>query len=118
MRSAHLTYEEGQRRGRPLLDKYGLQDWRFSIENLRNLECYPPGCLGYCDLEDKVIGIDWRIGRRFRQVMLHEIAHALRGVTGHDAHDEQWYDIASNLGCTFANLVSYFMALPPKGRTI
>ena len=82
------------------------------------LNVIPPGRLGYCDLEDKVIGIDWRIGRRFRQVMLHEIAHALRGVTGHDAHDEQWYDIASNLGCTFANLVSYFMALPPKGRTI
>src|SRR5258706_14912745 len=92
-----LIYDGGPA-GKALLKKHGLHDWRISVENLRNVmythEC-TGGLWGYCDLENKVIRIDWRVGRRFRQTMLHEIAHALVGKPG---HDKEWIKIAGDIG--------------------
>src|SRR6266568_4333748 len=63
---------------RKLLDKHGLHDWRVCVENLRNpmyvTKCGP--LLGFCDVVNKIIRIDCRYPRKFRQTLLHEIAHA------------------------------------------
>src|SRR4051812_26070220 len=101
-----LTYHEAQAKGQPLLAKYGLHDWQISLENCHNEAMYGAcvGCLGYCDLKNKVIRIDNGVGRQFRQTLLHEIAHALRGPGGHDM---EWINIADKLGCTFAHLRPY-----------
>jgi hypothetical protein len=62
------------------------------------------GFWGQCDFENNVIRIDWRIGRRFRQTMLHEIAHALVGKPG---HGEEWIKKAAEIGCTPNELWRY-----------
>jgi hypothetical protein len=97
-------------KGNALLDKHGLHDWRISFENLRNAMYAPNdgdrGFWGYCDFENKVIRIDWRVGRRFRQTMLHEIAHALVGKLG---HGEEWIKKAAEIGCTPNELWRYEM---------
>jgi len=94
--------------GNALLDKHGLHDWRISFENLRNAMYAPneedKGLWGQCDLENKVVRIDWRVGRRFRQTMLHEIAHALVGKPG---HGEEWIKKAAEIGCTPQKLSRY-----------
>jgi hypothetical protein len=65
--------------------------------------------LGYCDLKNKAIRISWDHGdRHFRQTLLHEIAHALRGVSGHDM---EWVEIADKLGCTHGHLLPYLLPL-------
>ena len=100
-----LRYKEIQEKSRTLLDKHGLKDWRVSVENLHNGfydKC--GGILGCVDIEKKTIRIDWRKPRSFRQTLLHEIAHALRGVPG---HDQEWIAIASKIGCTDAHLWPY-----------
>lgn len=99
---------EMELKGNALLDKHGLHDWCISFENLRNA-LYAPnegdrGFWGQCDFENKVIRIDWRIGRRFRQTMLHEIAHALVGEPG---HGEEWIKKAAEIGCTGKELYRY-----------
>lgn len=113
-----MTFQEAQAKARPLLAKYGLHDWQISLENLRNEAMYvKPGCLGYCDTKNKVIRIE-RIGvrRHFRQTLLHEIAHALRGASSHPGgHDMKWIEIADKLGCTFGHLLPY-MNLLEKSR--
>jgi hypothetical protein len=98
-----LGYEEVEAKTRPLLDKHGLQDWRVSVENLKKPE---QGCnlLGYCDFNAKTLRIGWNNPRQFRQTLLHEIAHVLRGIPG---HDKEWIEIASKLGCTDAHLIPY-----------
>jgi hypothetical protein len=82
---------------RSLLDRHGLTDWRVSIENLRT-EMYTAvsekGLLGYCCIPSKTIRLDWRVGRRFRQILLHEIAHALVGYPGHGA---EWLSAAKRI---------------------
>lgn len=100
-------------KGNALLDKHGLHDWRISFENLRNA-LYAPnegdrGFWGQCDFENKVIRIDWRIGRRFRQTMLHEIAHALVGKPGHGI---EWFRKAEEIGCTENELWRYRFDIP------
>jgi hypothetical protein len=100
-----LSYAKGQARGRKLLDKHYLHDWSISIENLRNAmyeQADGSGFWGYCDLATKTIRIDYRIGRRFRQVMLHEIAHALLKSGG---HNRAWVEVASDVGCSFHEIL-------------
>ena len=81
------------------------------MENLRNVMYtaqQEDGYWGYCDLQNKCIRIDWRIGKRLRQTVLHEIAHAVRGVPG---HDKEWCQIAERLGCTFPDLLPFLLRL-------
>jgi hypothetical protein len=99
-----MTDKEMMLKGRRLLDAHGLRDWRFDVQNLHNLSLYPCECHGICKIETKVIAIDWRVGREFRQTVLHEIAHALLGRPG---HGERWLAIADKIGCTFAHLLPY-----------
>jgi len=88
-------------KGRLLLDKYGLRDWQLTIETLEDRPDLP---LGLCDSDNRVIRIDRRVGREFRQVVLHEIAHALRGGPN---HDPEWIKIAKRIGCTSNHLMPY-----------
>ena len=104
----HNKTGEMEINGNALLDAHGLQDWRISFENLRNAVYAPNegdgGFWGQCDFVFKVIRIDYRIGRRFRQIMLHEIAHALVGQPG---HGEEWIKKAEEIGCTENQLWLY-----------
>jgi hypothetical protein len=105
---AHVDYHQAQTKARQLFDRHGLHEWRLSVENLRNPNLYPTkGCsfMGLCDHESKTIRIHFGIGTQFRQTLLHEIAHALRGPGA--GHDEQWSKIALDLGCTSRNLIQY-----------
>jgi hypothetical protein len=108
-----MTYHEAQAKALPLLAKYGLHGWRISLENLNAAIYVKPGCLGYCDTKNKVIRIEGRkSSRHFRQTLLHEIAHALRGASPHPGgHDMEWIEIAAKLGCTFGHLMPYMNAL-------
>lgn len=113
--SMSLRYDGGPV-GRALLDKHGLHDWRISVENLRNVMYtleHADGFLGQCDLENKVIRIDFGVGRRFRQTLLHEIAHALVGKPG---HGPEWIRVASDVGCTFNHLFPYVCKSLPLPR--
>jgi hypothetical protein len=105
-----MTLQDAEAKALPLLVKYGLHGWRISLENLRNERMYGPGAdnLGYCDLKNKTIRIDGSSACHFRQTLLHEIAHALRGVSGHDM---KWVEIADKLGCTFGHLLPYINLL-------
>jgi len=102
-----MEYDEMMARGRALLDKHGLHDWRFDVQNLRR----KPGLTsrdlwGGCDPDRKLIVVDWDVGRRFRQTVLHEIAHALVGGSG---HTEEWLKKAQEIGCTFNHLLDYWL---------
>ena len=92
-------------KGRALLDKHGLHDWRFDVQNLRR----KPGLTdedlwGGCIPEKKLIVVDWGVGRNFRQTVLHEIAHALAGTPD---HGREFLRVAKKIGCTFYRLSGY-----------
>lgn len=107
-----VSYQEAQSKGRKLLDKHGLHEWRISLENLRNTDMYgQDGIQGCCDFENRTIRIDNRIGRQFRQAMLHEIAHAL--TPADKSHGEEWLKKAGEIGCSFVHLLSYIPVRPP-----
>jgi hypothetical protein len=121
--------DEKLKLGRALLDKHGLHDWEIRVQNLGSgftilrygrKVC---GSRGLADAERKLILIDIAVGRDFRQVVLHEIAHALQGKPGarssEEAHDWEWIEIAWKIGCTKGNVDSYAInlaagGLPPK----
>lgn len=106
-----MDYKEANARARKLMDKHGLTDWRFSWENLRNpmyaTRDNPGGFWGVCDLAAKTIRLDYRCGRKFRQTLLHEIAHAKVGRPGH-GHD--WLAAADEVGIAFAEYLMWHMA--------
>jgi hypothetical protein len=102
-----MDYLEMMAAGRKLLDKHGLHDWRFDEQNLRRKPDLTSCDLwGGCIPKGKVIMVDWDVGRRFRQTVLHEIAHAL---TGEDDHTEEWLKKAQEIGCTFNHLRDYWL---------
>jgi len=107
-------------KARLLLDKHGLTDWRLSIENLPNANMHPKakidGHQRLCCSKEKVIRIHTGIGRQFRQTLLHEIAHVLRGESEVE-HDEKWLDIAEKTGCSLVHLWPYDLRLAEK-RTL
>jgi hypothetical protein len=113
------AYEKAKTDGQKLLDKHGLHDWRISIENLRNAMFtspeHPDGFWQYCDFDTKTIYIDYYVGRKFRQTMLHEIAHALVGKSG---HGEEWWNKAAEIGCTFISLFPYLYVLRHQAITL
>lgn len=94
--------------GRALLDRHGLTEWRFDIRNLRR---HKPGLdednedlWGGCIPEQRLIVVHESVGRQFRQVVLHEIAHAL---TGEGGHTKEWIEKARKIGCTAKRLSGY-----------
>jgi hypothetical protein len=102
-----MDYKTAKAAARKLLDKHGLHDWGFSWENLRNplfTHAHPEGLWGTCDLENMVIRVDYRVGRGFRQTVLHEIAHAKNGKSG---HGKDWIMIASDVGVSSVELLRY-----------
>jgi hypothetical protein len=101
--------------GRTLLDKHGLGEWTLDFQNLDY--DYLTGEIldrdrqpdGICDFGEKLIVISWRMDQRgFRQTMLHEMAHALRGVPG---HDDEWGKIALRIGYSRKQLDRQFFCL-------
>ena len=110
-----MDYEEMMAKGRALLDKHGLHDWRFDVQNL-NKPDFGIDDLGGCDHDRKLIVVDWRVGRQFRQTVLHEIAHALANETPEEAiaeglnpyHGKRWLKIAEEIGCTYNRLSEYY----------
>ncbi len=102
-----MNYADMMLRGRCLLDAHGLRDWRFDVQNLRNMNLYVHDYYGICFLETKTIVVDWHSSRNFRQTVLHEIAHALLGRPG---HDRDWLRVAAQVGCTFKHLLPYACA--------
>jgi hypothetical protein len=65
-------------------------------------------------VESKVIAVDWDIKRyRFRQTVLHEIAHAIVG-DGHKPgvwlHGTEWLRKAEEVGCSYNHLEPYWAA--------
>lgn len=87
---AHSDLKEKMRIGRALLDQHGLEHWDFEVCDLYDGE-HHRGC---AHLQQHIISIDIRMGRDFRQVVLHEIAHALRGLSL--GHDREWLEVARN----------------------
>jgi hypothetical protein len=99
-------------RARALLDQHGLTDWDVTFQDFQSKffkEAYSEpdtsDLLGACDRGCKLILLNRNVQvREVRQIMLHEIAHALRGAGG---HDDKWVRIAQNLGCTSDRLSPY-----------
>jgi predicted SprT family Zn-dependent metalloprotease len=92
--------------GNSLLEKHGLDDWKFSISNHKRK-------LGMCSFNSKTIVFskyflhipDWKI----RDTILHEIAHALVG--GEHGHDDVWKAKCIEVGARPQRLA------PPDMRT-
>ena len=108
-----LSFDAQQALGRQYLDAHGLIGWGFSVENLRNClytQQYDGGLLGFCDHREKVIRVDWRIGRQFRQTMLHEIPQAL--LPPEVGHGMAWIELARKIGVTLNHRFPYMLALP------
>lgn len=105
-----IDYHKTMDLGRRLLDKHGLVDWKFDVINLNEVVEPDSECaLGLCHVEQKTIYIDFRAQKRnARQIILHEIAHAL---TPGAAHGEVWLKMAGDIGCTFVMLLRYYQDL-------
>jgi len=121
-----LSWEEMFEKAITLMLKHGLAGWNLRIENMRNpnrfanAEGGPLDAIGYCSHERKTIYIHTGCpDRHFRQTVLHEIAHAVRGEcpANADAHDEKWCDIALNIGCTYNHVWRYQTALDDGANT-
>ena len=79
-----MTFQEKMTIGKTLLNKHGLSDWQLNIENINNPLRFklhiaePFGVDGGCSFENQTIYVDSMCAdRKFRQTVLHEIAHAL-----------------------------------------
>lgn len=107
-----MDYDKWLPLGRTLLDKHGLHDWTFKVEPLGPINPIFLHChLGRCQHDEKEIVVDWSAGRRFRQVVLHQIVHALQGKPdppGH--HDDQWIEMAERIGCSRSHVLDYCRA--------
>lgn len=105
---------------RALLEQHEFNDWRIVVEDFRCATDAWKDWNGKCDLDARTIYLDVHLPYgQFRTVILHEIAHALRGVTEVDhGHDLRWARIALELGCTRGHvqrtLADYGMTLPRR----
>jgi hypothetical protein len=100
-RKATLAY------GRRLLNKHGLHDWCFDVCDLCThyyTAVDPKGFDGQISFKTKTIMVDQGVGRRLKQTILHEIAHAQVGRPG---HDEEWLNAAASIGCGLSHLLPY-----------
>ena len=81
--------------GDTYLYENNIKDWKFVIEEMDN------HIAGLCVHDKKTIIINLRSlylinGKQLKNLMLHEIAHAL---TPNHGHDQQWIDKAIEIGC-------------------
>jgi hypothetical protein len=103
------NYIKMQARGRAMLVQHSLDGWQCHATNLRHRpDGSDDGDDGSCDHEEKLIRVDFHVGRDFRQVMLHEIAHALVGPG--QRHGQTWRDKALAIGCTSTDVEWYEIA--------
>ena len=104
-----MDYDKWLPMGRTLLDKHGLHDWKFNVDHLGLINPIFLHChLGQCKHDEKEIVVDMRAGHRFRQVVLHQIVHALQGKPdppGH--HDDEWIGMAERIGCSKSQVSDY-----------
>ena len=101
-------------KARALLKKHKLDDWEVEFTDLSHIESRnylfggtSYGAAGVCHFASKHILVDLSLVNRptrFRQTVLHEIAHALLKRTGHGI---EWLQIARKIGCTKRNLEIY-----------
>jgi len=110
-----------------LLHQHGLSDWRIDFQNLSHgymavtngqVHGNPSGDIdAVCDRFQKLIVVNWWgfRKRKFRQIMLHEIAHALRGgaLRKTMGHDQEWAQIALRIGCTRLQVAETMMECAP-----
>lgn len=81
---------------RELMDKHGLQDWKLEwCDHMENAS-------GRCFFAPKVIVLDRfdvldTAARNIREIILHEIAHALVGPDV-DSHGQEWWEKLLEIG--------------------
>ena len=92
--------------GRKMLDEHGLKNWQFSVENCQNpfRSGRSSGVNGFCDQLQNLVAVDNKYlghSRAARQIILHEIAHALLGPTYRffGGHGPKFCKLARKLGC-------------------
>ncbi len=109
-RRQQWTFPQLMRLGRQQLDRHGLRDWRFEVQNLSNTCMFPdmgPFCarIAVCVPERHLIALDaeWahrsRSLRELKNAIWHEIARALVGEV--HGHDEVWASKAKQIGCPY-----------------
>lgn len=81
-----------------LLETHRLTRWTFKLDHSTRRA----GC---CNYRDRTISISYELARtatdaEIREVLLHEIAHALAGRKHH--HDAHWKKVAQEIGCSGA----------------
>lgn len=89
-----ITIEDALRLARQLMDQYGLSDWGLRADNARRRA-------GMCNQTDKVLSFSRYLIPLYdkadvRDVILHEIAHALVGAK--HGHDSVWKKTAKTIG--------------------
>lgn len=116
-----LDYKKTMALGRRLLDQHGLRDWSFDVENLRNHMLFGPQALtagyarGVCCFFRKHIALYWGIPQRCaRQVILHEVAHALVG--GQAGHGRRFLAKALEISVTVPYLLGYTRPFDRRAR--
>lgn len=87
-----------RRLARNLMIKHGVAPWRLIFINHESYAAL-------CNHKDKTIALTVEYvqaydAEQITQLVLHEIAHALRGRAVPDGHDEKWLTIARRLGYT------------------
>jgi predicted SprT family Zn-dependent metalloprotease len=92
-----------------LMEQHNLSAWRLDFTQTLRVA-------GTCRLDAAVIEISERYIRvngepELREIMLHEIAHA---ITGRMRHDRVWRAVAKSLGCTGERRPG--MLTQPRGR--
>ena len=88
------TVAEAEKLARQLMDEHGLRDWKLEITS--SVELTP---LGRCNRKTKTIQlagsfIPISTKGAVRDVILHEIAHALTS----GGHDEEWKEVCEKIG--------------------
>lgn len=95
-----------------LLDKYGLTGWMFDFDSSVSR-------FGICKYSVKIISLSKKLVELndeeiVRQVILHEIAHAM---VGHKAgHGQLWKDVARSIGYKGERCYNSCEVNTPKGK--
>ena len=93
---ADLSLPDIESLGKDLLREHGLNDWKFGFDLSKSRA-------GVCNYGPKVITLSVTFclkatEEQIRDVILHEIAHALAGFKA--AHGPKWKKIATSIGCS------------------
>jgi predicted SprT family Zn-dependent metalloprotease len=99
---------------RSLMTDHGLHDWTFEFDGAKKR-------FGQTKFGPDVISLSMRLTymndeARVREVILHEIAHALAGPNHH--HDDYWKATARSIGASDSRTYDSDEVNIPKGRWI